>query len=76
MIEVDTELQRVASISDHLIQNLSLLLTKNHGGGGGGKERLVPGAGGGGGGGEEEEHLSAKDVQNLKQAALRVKNSL
>ena len=28
LIEVDTELQRIASISDHLIQNLSLFLKK------------------------------------------------
>jgi hypothetical protein len=63
LIEVDTELQRVASISDHLIQNLSLFLTKTR------ENSTVQKLG--------DEPLdvdapSVKEVQNLKQAALRV----
>ena len=63
LIEVDTELQRVASISDHLIQNLSLFLTKSR------ENSSVQKLG--------DESLdvdapSVKEVQNLKQAALRV----
>ena len=52
LIEVDTELQRVASISDHLIHNLSLFLKKD--------DLLREGA-------------TCKQVQDLKQAALRVR---
>lgn len=55
LIEVDTELQRVASISDHLIQNLSIFLMK-------------PNTANDYSGGSP----SFKEMQNLKQAALRV----
>lgn len=65
LIEVDTELQRVASISDHLIQNLSLFLTKknreSHSSLGMTMESV-----------DDSTAPSAKEVQNLKQAALRV----
>lgn len=50
LIEVDTGLQRIASISDHLIHNLSLFFKKE----------------------ESGRELTSKDVQNLKQASLRV----
>ena len=63
LIEVDTELQRVASISDHLIQNLSLFLTK--------ATRESPTSPGE----SIDDAPSAKEVQNLKQAALRVNQS-
>lgn len=56
LIEVDTELQRVASISDHLIQNLSLFLIKPN-------QSTAD---------FSEDSPSVKEVQNLKQAALRV----
>lgn len=60
LIEVDTELQRVASISDHLIQNLSLFLTNTRE-----SHHALPGE-------SADDVLSAKDIQSLKQAALRV----
>lgn len=60
LIEVDTELQRVASISDHLIQNLSYFLSKSR------ENEALPSE-------APEDSLSAKDVQSLKQAALRVR---
>lgn len=59
LIEVDTELQRIASISDHLIQNLSLFLNKTR------ESSPSPGE-------PVDDAPSAKEVQNLKQAALRV----
>lgn len=68
LIEVDTELQRVASISDHLIQNLSLFLAKTRDNSSVqqlGVESI-----------EEDAPASAKEVQNLKQAALRVIHSI
>lgn len=58
LIEVDTELQRIASISDHLIQNLSLFLVKPN-------QSTANGD-------FNEDPPSLKEVQNLKQAALRV----
>lgn len=62
LIEVDIELQRVASISDHLIQNLSyFFVNKNKDG-----HMEEPNADIAG------ERLSYKDTQHLKQAALRV----
>ncbi|KAK4012721.1 armadillo repeat-containing protein 8 isoform X2 [Daphnia magna] len=67
LIEVDTELQRVASISDHLIQNLSLFLTKS---------REIPAVQLRGVESFDIEAPSAKEVQNLKQAALRAFASL
>lgn len=68
LIEVDTELQRVASISDHLIQNLSLFLAKTRDNSSVqqlGVESI-----------DEDAPASAKEVQNLKQAALRVIHSI
>lgn len=67
LIEVDAELQRVASISDHLIQNLSLFLTKS---------REIPAVQLRGVESFDIEAPSAKEVQNLKQAALRVRENL
>ena len=63
LIEVDTELQRVASISDHLIQNLSLFLTKTRDNSSVQKLGDEP---------LDVDAPSVKEVQNLKQAALRV----
>lgn len=65
LIEVDTELQRVASISDHLIQNLSYFFSKNKSGSTNDTENSIIG-----------EVLTTKEVQNLKQAALRAYASL
>ena len=63
LIEVDTDLQRVASISDHLIQNLSYFFAnKNKDGQVEEADQNVAG-----------ERLSPKDMQHLKQAALRVR---
>lgn len=62
LIEVDTELQRVASISDHLIQNLSLFLTNTRDTSHALAGELL------------DDAPNAKEVQNLKQAALRVRN--
>ena len=58
LIEVDTELQRIASISDHLIQNLSSFL-KN--------DDLINNNN------NNNCNGRPKDVQNCKQAALRVR---
>ena len=60
LIEVDTELQRIASISDHLIQNLSMFLKKSNNNNNNNNENGVF-------------ESSCKEVRNLKQAALRVK---
>jgi len=63
LIEVDTELQRIASISDHLIQNLSMFLKKSNNNNNNNNENGVF-------------ESSCKEVRNLKQAALRAYASL